>query len=159
MKKSILVLAVAVMVMGTMSVAFADASWGPASIFAGEMNITEEEAYEMRVERNKTFGELAKEEGVYEDFKAEALEVKKEMLNQMVKDGEMTQTQANEMIKAFEDCDGTQRQVLKGLGLFGQKAGNGQGNGLKAMDGEGLGVKKGGNSGLGNGQMNGGGRR
>lgn len=159
MKKSILVLAVAVMVMGTMSVAFADASWGPASIFAEKTGITEEVAYEMRVEKDMTFGELAKEEGVYEDFKVAALEGKKGMLNQMVKDGEITQTQANEMIKAFEDCDGTQRQVLKGSGLFGQKAGNGQGNGLKAMDGEGLGAKKGGNGGMGNGQMNGGGRK
>ncbi|WP_409228524.1 hypothetical protein [Gudongella sp. SC589] len=157
MKKTILVLAVAVMVLGTMNVAFADASWGPAAIFAGEKGISEADAYELKVEKDMTFGELAKEEGVYEAFQTAALAGKQSMIAEMVDAGEISEEEASSILAAFENCDGTQRQVLQGTGLFGQGGGFGQGNGLRAMDGEGFGAKEGG-FGQGGGQMRRGGR-
>lgn len=137
MKKTVLVLVVAVMVLGTMSVAFADASWGPLKIFE-EKGYTVEDVYEMR-EEGMTLGELAQEEGFYEEFRAAALVQKTDRIAQLVADGELTQEEADEILAAFANCDGTQQNLLKRTGLFGQRAGNGQGNGLRAMDGEGFG--------------------
>ena len=161
MKKTILVLAVAVMVFGTMSVAFAasDFDWSPAKFFAQEKGITEEAAYQLRREEGKSFGELAQEQGVFDGFREQALEQRKLMLAEMVKEGELEQGEMDVIIAAMEDCDGTmeQQRLLQETGLFGQRAGNGQGNGLKAMDGEGFGAKEGG-FGQGGGQMRRGGR-
>ncbi|WP_422485519.1 DUF2680 domain-containing protein [Gudongella sp. DL1XJH-153] len=159
MKKTVLVLVVAVMVIGTMSVAFADASWGPLGILESLSGKTEAEIFEMRDE-DQTLGELADELGVYEDFRDEALVHKKDMIAQLVEEGKLTQERAEEIIAAFENCDGTMdnpQRLLQGEGIFGQKAGNGQGNGLRAMDGEGLGAKEGA-FGQGQGQMRRGGR-
>jgi hypothetical protein len=156
MKKTILVLAVAVMVFGTMSVAFADASWGPLAILEKLSGESQEDIYAMR-EEGETLGDVAKDLGVYDDFRAEALTQKKAMLQEMLEAGEITEAEAERVLTAFESCDGTQQQVLQGEGLFGQRAGNGQGNGLKAMDGEGFGAKEGG-FGQGGGQMRRGGR-
>ena len=145
MKKSVVMLAVAVMMLGTMGVAFADASWGPAAIYAELTQITEEEAYALKVEKDMTFGELAQEEGVYDEFKAAALAGKEEMLDQLVKDGKITQEKADEVLEAMEACDGDSQGLLKGTGLFGQRngngrgAGNGQGNGARVGNGEGFG--------------------
>ncbi len=145
MKKSVVMLAVAVMMLGTMGVAFADASWGPAAIYADLTQITEEEAYALKVEKDMTFGELAQEEGVYDEFKAAALAGKEEMLDQLVKDGKITQEKADEVLAAMEACDGDSQGLLKGTGLFGQRngngrgAGNGQGNGARVGNGEGFG--------------------
>jgi len=154
MKKTVVVMLVVVMVLGTMSMAFADASWGPASIFAklkGD-GMTEEQAYALKVETGSTFGELAKTEGFYEEFSEEALAIKKVKLAELVAAEKITQAEADEILLAFENCDGTQLQVLKSSGLFGQRAGNGQGNGLRSMDGEGTQQRLGGN-GQGMGQM------
>jgi len=156
MKKTILVLAVVVMVFGTMSVAFADASWGPLAILEKLSGESQEDIYAMR-EEGETLGDVAKELEVYEAFRAEALTQKKAMLQEMIQAGEISEEEAEEVLAAFESCDGTQQQVLQGEGLFGQRAGNGQGNGLKAMDGEGFGAKEGG-FGQGGGQMRRGGR-
>ncbi|HMM69372.1 MAG TPA: hypothetical protein PKD08_02665 [Gudongella oleilytica] len=145
MKKSVVMLAVAVMMLGTMGVAFADASWGPAAIYADLTQITEEEAYALKVEKDMTFGELAQEEGVYDEFKAAALAGKEEMLDQLVKDGKITQEKADEVLAAMEACDGDSQGLLKGTGLFGQRngngrgAGNGQSNGARVGNGEGFG--------------------
>lgn len=145
MKKSVVMLAVAVVMLGTMGVAFADASWGPAAIYADLTQITEEEAYALKVEKDMTFGELAQEEGVYDEFKAAALAGKEEMLDQLVKDGKITQEKAHEVLAAMEACDGDSQGLLKGTGLFGQRngndrgAGNGQGNGARVGNGEGFG--------------------
>ena len=160
MKKSVVMLAVAVMMLGTMGVAFADASWGPAAIYAtySDKADTEEEAYELKVEKDMTFGEMAQEEGIYDEFKAAALAGKETMLDQLVKDGKITQEKADEVLKAMEACDGDSQGLLKGTGLFGQRngngkgSGNGQGNGAKAGNGKGFGggaQNRGGNGGNG----------
>jgi len=151
MKKSVLILAVAVMVFGTMSVAFADASWGPLAILEDLSGKDSAEIYAMR-EEGETLGDVAKDLGVYDDFSAAALAQKKAMIEEMLEAGEISEEEADRLLTAFESCDGTQRQLLQGTGLFGQRAGSGQGNGLRAMDGEGFGAKEGG-FGQGGGQM------
>jgi len=155
MKKTVLVLAVAVMVFGTMSVAFADASWGPLAILEGLTDKSQAEIYEMRDE-DQTLGELADELNVYDEFREAALEQKKVRIAQLVEDGKLTEERAAEILAAMEDCDGAmeQQRLLQGTGLFGQGGGFGQGagNGLRAMDGEGFGAKEGG-FGQGGGQM------
>jgi len=127
MKKSVVMLAVAVMMLGTMGVAFADASWGPAAIYAELTQITEEEAYALKVEKDMTFGELAQEAEIYDEFKAAALEGKEAILDQLVKDGKITQEKADEVLEAMEACDGDSQGLLKGTGLFGQRNGNDRG--------------------------------
>lgn len=144
MKKTLVVMVVAVMILGTMSVAFADASWGPASIFAKLSGMEEEDAYNVKVESGLTFGELAKSEeyDFYDKFKELALAGKEVMIAQLVEEGKLTEEQAKEILLAFENCDGTKTEMLKNSGLFGLKAGNGQGNGLRAQDGEGEGTQQ-----------------
>lgn len=77
MKKKLVLLMAVVMVFGTMSVAFADSSFNPASVFARLKGVDEEMAYQMRTEANLRFGELAEKEGFSEDFRKEMQEVKK----------------------------------------------------------------------------------
>lgn len=157
MKKSVVVLAVAVMMLGTMGVAFADASWGPAAIYAGLTEQTEEEVYAAKLESGDTFGEMAIEAGVYEKFKAAALEGKTVMINNLVVEGKLTETEAAKILEALAECDGEKTEILKATGLFGLKDGNGMGAGQRAGNGQGNGVKAGNGEGFGAGAQNRGG--
>lgn len=141
MKKSVVFIAVAVMLLGTMSVAFADASWGPAKIYGEMKDMTEQEAYEYRQAQNKRFGELAQVEGdeFYVEFSEKVLEAKKAMLGEMVKLGKLTQERADDIIEALNACDGTQMRVMQGTGLFGNMNGEGFGGGFGAQKGQGQG--------------------
>ena len=74
-----------------------------------------------------TYGAIAQEAGKLEEFKDETLVLKKEMLDQRVKDGYMSQDQADAMYKSMEanqvTCNGT------GSAKIGQKSGMGFGMG------------------------------
>ena len=138
-KRLVSLLLVGVMMLGATGFAFADAPFGPASIYAGLTGITEEEAYDLHLSSGSTFGELATEAGVYDAFKEAALAGKITMLNEMVADGDLSQEDADKIIAQLEDCDGTQSRILQGSNLgFGQKAqagehrGTGTGTGLGA---------------------------
>lgn len=141
MKKSILVLAVAVMLLGSMSVAFAEASFSPAEIYGNLKGMTAEQAYEYRAAQNKRFGELAQAEGetFFVKFSEEMLTAKKAMLGELVKNGKLTQERADEIIEALEACDGTQMRVMQGTGMFGNRTGEGFGAGFGAQRGQGQG--------------------
>jgi hypothetical protein len=141
MKKSVVVLAVAVMLLGSMSVAFAEASWSPAKTFGEMKGMTEQEAYEYRNEQNKWFGELAQAEGeeFYVEFSKEILEAKKAMLKEMVGLGKLTQERADEILAKLEACDGTQMRVMQGTGLFGNRDGDGSRGGFGGQKGQGQG--------------------
>lgn len=79
---------------------------------------------------------FAKDSAEFEQFKANRLEEKKTILDQRVKDGAMTQEQADEIFNALKEnqanCDGTgSNQIGKKYGAgFGQGMGNGQGRGM-----------------------------
>lgn len=91
----------------------------PAEIYADLKGITVDEAYQERIETGKSFGGLAAEAGVLEEYKADMLENRKEVIEQRVKEGLLTPEQAEVMIERMEAnqawCDGT--------GAFGYNCG------------------------------------
>ena len=105
-----------------------------------------EEVIKIRQEENKTLGTQVDEVGKLDEFKQEILEQKKEILQERVADGRLTQEQADEILLNLEtnqaNCDGTGlgRGMMNGLG-FGQGMMNGYRNGN--------------GNGFGNGMMNG----
>lgn len=158
MKKVLLILTVGILVLGTMAMSFADGIFNPAQVYGDLVGISEEEAYNLHIDSDKTFGTLASEAGVYEAFTAVMLDSKIQYINQLVTDGKITQEQADSIITNLQNCDGTQQGILRnslgygmGLGANGEYGmGNGQsrgasfGNGLcdgtgtRLQDGTGL---------------------
>lgn len=142
----------------TSIVAFAASAYNtPAEAVAGLTGKTVESIIDEKSETGKTYGTIANEAGKLEEFKAENLEIKKEILAQKVAAGTMTQEQADEIIAALQEnqanCDGTgagSAKVGKGLGAGFGKA-NGQGNGCGNGQGKGQG---GAGHGMGNGNGN-----
>ncbi len=144
MKKNNLVKTIGSMfVLGTLIVSsgvmgFADSNYKtPGEIFSKLTNTTVEEAYESKGE--KTFGELAQEKGILDEFRKENLDNRKAYLEEKVKNGSITQEQADLILENMENCDGTLGQKKLGQGYhlkFGN--GNGMGNGNKGGFGKGM---------------------
>ena len=130
MKKIMILLTVAVLVLGTMALSFADAVFNPAKIFGDLTGITEEEAYDIRLESGKSFGQLAEEYGVYDEFIDSTFEAKKAYIEGLVEKGEMTREEADQILLNLENCDGTMKGTYKGI--FGNSSGRGMmGQGLR----------------------------
>lgn len=130
--KKIVIAAVAALSLGVFSVtALAVSAYGsPAEAVAGLTKRTVESVVEERSKTDKTYGEIAKEAGVLEKFKAEILEIKKDYLNKQVAAGKITQKQADEILAAIEknqaNCDGSGKRAGKAFGAgFGAKGGRG----------------------------------
>lgn len=155
MKKMLITLMVGILILGTMALSFADAVFSPAKIFGDLIGKTEEEAYDIRLESGKSFGQLAEEYGVYEEFSASALEAKKAYIESLVEKGELTREEADRILENIENCDGTMRGLNKGV--FGKGLGRGMmGQGLRngschAADGTGDGSQTRNQSGFGRG--------
>lgn len=132
MKKLITLFLVTIIIVTVGAVAMADGFKTPSEIFADLKGITVEEAYELRG-NDKTFGALAKEEGVLDEFVEANVESKNVIIEERVKEGQLSREQANELIKALEDCDGSGEKML------GQKYGVGFGNGNGSGRGKGNG--------------------
>ena len=126
-------------ILGAASAAYAATSKTPAEIVSGLTGKSVEDLYKERT-AGKTYGTIAKDAGKLEEFKAQILEQKKAVLDQRVKDGTLTQVQADEIYNAIKDnqavCDGTgSAGIGKKYGAgFGQGScmGNGQGTGKGA---------------------------
>ncbi len=156
MKKILLMLTVGILVLGTMAMSFADAAFGPAAIYASLTKMTEQQAYDLRVSSGKTFGELAKDANVYDAFVVASLTAKTEYVNSLVASGDLTQDEANVILTAFENCDGTQTHILRNYLQTGTHPQDGsQGNSLGRKS---LGTRTGTGLGIGNGMGNGLGR-
>ncbi|MDD4843950.1 MAG: hypothetical protein PHU31_06435 [Anaerotignum sp.] len=119
----------------------------PAELVAGITGRTVESVVTEKTETGKTYGTIASEAGVLEEFKAEALEIKKDQLTAQVAAGVMTQERANTIIAALEEnqvnCDGTgSGEMGKALGAkFGA---NGKGMGTeRGSRGQGMGLRDG----------------
>lgn len=140
MKKVFSIALVSVLLIALGGVAFASTFDTPAEIYANLTGKTVEEVYEERG-TDMTFGQLADENGLLEEFKALSLENKKAILDERVKDGTITQEQADEILKAMEDC--TLEPGTKKLGQeYGLRfGGNGQGKGYGR--GQGRGARRG----------------
>lgn len=130
-----------------MVVSFADEIATPADILSQLTGKSTQELYDER--EDKTFGDMAKEDGVYEQFQKEMLELKKERIQERVNDGTISQERAQEVISQMENCDGSRQNLGQGLGL---RLGNGQGLGKGRGNGQGFGLKDGSGAGRGNGQ-------
>lgn len=143
-KKTVVILLVAIMTLGTVGIAFADASWGPAAILADIKDVGVDEAIEMKSEGETFGGLLSDEPELYQEFKNRAMAQKLAVIEEKVTAGEISREEADFAIAALADCEG---EALKGSGLFGQKAQDDSGNGIRVMDGEGEGrqLKQGGN--------------
>ncbi|MGH4120219.1 hypothetical protein [Clostridium sp.] len=142
-KKMVLSLAV-VTVLSTGVVFAAVATKTPAEVAAGLTGKTVEEVTTERTS-GKTYGTIAEEAGKLEAFKTESLQQKKLVLDQRVKDGNLTQEEADEIynsiVKNQETCDGTGSGgigKMNGAG-FGQGRGQGRGQGMGKGSGQGNG--------------------
>jgi hypothetical protein len=148
MKKRILVtLGLTVALLGSMYV-YAS----PATIYSDLAGVTEEEAYELRKESDKNFGQLAEEAGKLEEFRAEMIKEKTEWILKGVEDGKITQEKADEIIanmkERINNCDpsnpekpriGRENGLFRGkgegfgCGMRGTGQGRGQGRGYKSF--------------------------
>jgi len=139
-KKAILI-GITVLALSSLSVtAFAASRYGsPAEAVAAMTGKTVEAVRQERAETGKRYGEMAREAGKSEEFRAEKLEIMKDRLAKKVADGKITQERADEILAAIEErmanCDGTGSQSHERLGLGnGECGGNG---GEKTRGGQG----------------------
>lgn len=147
-KKIVLSLAV-VSVLSTGVVFATVATKTPADIAAG---LTGKTLEQVAVERasGKTYGTIASEAGKLDEFKTENLKQKKAVLDQRVKDGNLTQAAADEIYNSIvtsqATCDGTGSAgigKMNGAGVgqgSGQRKAQGMGNGSGQRNGAGCGA-------------------
>lgn len=132
-------------------VAFAAEALSPVDIVSQLTGKTVEELRDLRAS-GTTYGTVAKEAGVLDEFQKAMLESKKAILDERVASGDMTQAEADAayaaIVAAQENCDGTgSARIGRELGIgFGQGGGlcdgtgcGGQGQGRGLMNGSGLG--------------------
>lgn len=145
MKKLIIAgIAVLTLVAGSVT-AFAASQYStPAEAVAGLSRREVQSVIDERAQTSKTYGTMASEAGVLDEFKVEMLEIKKDTVAARVADGTMTQEQADAIIARIEEnqssCDGTGAKCGRnGMGL-GAGVGFGQGNGQgRRQNGRGMG--------------------
>ena len=135
--RKVSIIAAVVLVVGATGITgfAASAYQSPAEALAGITGQTVESVVAEKQETNTTYGKIAADAGKLDEFKAEAMEMKKDRLNAKVADGKITQEKADTITKAIKEnqanCDGT---GSKGVGQkegarFGM-GGEGQGQGL-----------------------------
>ncbi len=149
--KNIKTFALAIAVVSTLSsgmVFAAVTTKTPADITSGLTGKTVEQVTQEKAS-GKTYGTIAKEAGKLEEFKAESLTSKKQVLDQRVAEGKLTQAKSDEIYNSLktnqESCDGTGSSSIgktNGVG-FGQGMGRGSGQGNGNGMGQGAGMKQG----------------
>lgn len=155
LKKSFVMIGASVAMMAAMSVSVFAASQytTPAEAVAGLTGREVQSVIDERTETGKSYGTIAAEAGVLDEFKNETLEMKKDQLAKRVADGTMTQEQADAIIARLEanqaTCDGS------GSAGTGRNAGAGFGMGSRQGGGQGGGQGKGAGTGRGMGSCNG----
>lgn len=147
--KKTIAITLAVGVIGAMGVAYAATAKTPAEIAA---SVTGKTVTEVTAERSqgKTYGTIAKDAGKLTEFQVQMLEQRKADLDQRVKDGRLTQAQADTIYNNIKNnqltCDGT------GSARIGRQSGAGFGQGTGGCGGQGCGIGGGQGMGRGNGQ-------
>lgn len=141
MKKKLLIFTVIGLLLIGATTVFAAEFKTPAQIYADLKGITEEEAIEER-STGSSYGTLAEEAGLEDEFKDEMLESKKSIILERVEEGRLTQEQADILIERFEgnieNCEGSGScgNIGKEYGLgFGSA---GRGNGMRGGNGNGM---------------------
>jgi len=144
--KKLVAAATIIGIIGVTGIAGASYATGSTTPAGNLSTLTGKSLEQVTAERasGKTYGTIASEAGKLDEFKTENLEQRKGILDQRVKDGYLTQAQADAAYDAMKanqaTCDGT------GSARMGQRNGSGSGSG----SGQGMG--------MGAGQRNGGGR-
>lgn len=134
--------------------AFAATYSGPAAIVADVTGVPETEVTAQRT-AGETYGQIAAENGVLEQFKEKMLEWKFEIIDQRVQEERLTTDQAAELKQAMQeraaDCTGTPDadherlgQQLGGGLRFGGMGGNGNSSQQRMHTGGGNGFRRGG---------------
>jgi hypothetical protein len=147
MKKKLIALVASLAILGTAGTVYANELKSPAEILSG---LTGKTVNGITTERatGKTYGTIADEAGKLEEYKSEILQQKKAILDQRVKDGNLTQQQADALFKAMETnqatCDitgGNRMGRMNGAGLgCGAMMGQGRGAGMGGGFGRGAGM-------------------
>ena len=136
-----IILAVALI---SISVYAASAYSTPAEALAGLTGKTVDEVIALRQESGERYCDIAAEAGKLDEFRAAVLEMKKEIINQRVEEGRLTQERAGELIQRMENCDGTgQAKLGQEFGIRYQNnkgTGMGTGNGWRAGNSMGRGM-------------------
>lgn len=130
--KKVVAVVVSVCVIGAAGMAYAADIKTPAELAAA---LTGKGIADVNKERatGKTYGTIAKDAGKLEEFQGQMLEQRKAVLDQRVKNGEITQQQADDIYNVIKNnqanCDGTgNAQLGKQYGLgCGNNQGQGQG--------------------------------
>ncbi|UOO37924.1 DUF2680 domain-containing protein [Oscillospiraceae bacterium CM] len=135
--KKLLAVGVAVLALSAVSVTALAASVysSPAEAVAGLTGRTVDSVVKERQDTGNTYGTIASEAGVLDEFKSAILELKKDVLDARVASGDMTQAQADKIFAAIQanmaTCDGT------GGAMLGQQYGVGFGKGSgRGYDGQ-----------------------
>ena len=111
--KNVAIVMAVILVIGVTSVtAFAASGYtSPAQIITGLTGKSIESVIADKTESGSTYGAIASEAGVLDEFKAQMLEQRKANLSERVTAGTMTQERADEIIAAMEEnqanCDGS----------------------------------------------------
>lgn len=147
--KKMLVLTTVVGLMGASgAMAYAATIQTPAEITAEVTGKSVEDIYEEH-QAGSTYGEIANEAGVLDEFKELIMEQKKAILDERVETGKLTQEEAdaiyNNLLENQSSCDGTGSEGAK------MKNGIGFGAGNALRDGTGQGERKGSRMGQGEG--------
>lgn len=117
--------------------AFAAQYTTPADAVAGITGREVQSVVNERVSTGKTYGTIASEAGLLDEFKDAVYEIKKERVQELVADGSITQADADEILTIIKErqaiCDGTGNGG-DGLGIGrGRKTGGGNGAGRSGM--------------------------
>lgn len=136
-------LAIAVITALSSSIVFAAVtSKTPAEITSGLTGKTVEQVTEEKAS-GKTYGTIANEAGKLEEFKIESLIQKKQILDQRVTEGRLTQAKADEIYNSLktnqESCDGLGGGAIGKMNGVGFGQGQGQGMGKGSGQGNGMG--------------------
>ncbi|MDR5658414.1 hypothetical protein RH915_02820 [Serpentinicella sp. ANB-PHB4] len=138
-----LVVGVTTIILGTGIMAYASEYSSPVENLAALTDTPVETLYEEK--GDLTFGALANEKGVLEEFKENNLINKKAILEQRIVAGKVTQEEASQIYSKLEerqrDCDGTGiHQTEEKLGM---RFGTGKGNEDRKARNEGQGYREG----------------
>lgn len=96
-RKATVVILVVLALLATSFTAFAYTVSSPAEILAGLTGKSVEEVTDERYETGLSYGQMAYDEGLWEEYNDKMLESKKAYLDEKVKDGTITQEQADDI--------------------------------------------------------------
>ncbi|MDQ2087173.1 hypothetical protein RBH29_12120 [Herbivorax sp. ANBcel31] len=141
--KKVVAATVAVSVIASAGIVFASEYKRPVEIASEVTGDSTEDLRNIRVEEERTYGNIAEDYGKLDEFRTIMLEQKKALLDEKVESGDITQDQADEIHESF--CSdvgqmnfGKDFSLGFGKGLHKNEAGEGKRNNMNMnFDGQG----------------------